>query len=130
MPVILALEATAKIENALSLDDQKMSRFLTTLTKALQTIANYTSAKVGALFDHDGKYYLAIAIVRSDPGHDIKTTIKPYMTYLDPSQYFEMKASKVVFTVRLNPKVKLWIDFDVKNRKTIIKAQQLKKTHG
>ena len=126
MPVLLALEATPKIENAFSLDDQKMSRFLTALRKALQTIANHTSAKVGALFDHDGKYYLAIAIVHSDPGHGTKTTIKPYMTYLDPSQYFEMKVSKVVFSVKLNPKVKLWIEFDVKNRKNVIKAQQLK----
>ena len=124
---MLVLEATPKFENAFSLDDQKMSRFLTALTKALQTIANHTSAKVGALFDHNGKYYLAIAIVRSDPGHGIKTTIKPYMTFLDPSQYFEMKGSKMVFTVRLMPKLKLWVEFEVKNRKNVINAQQLKK---
>ena len=127
MPVMIPLEATPKLGDAFSLDSQRLTSFLTALTKALQSIADHTMAEMGALFDHESKYFLAIAIVRTNPGHHTKTTIKPYMAYLDEPKYFEIKSSKMAFTVRLVSKVNLWMEWNDTAGETIMKAEQLNK---
>ena len=128
VPVMIALEVTPKLQNAFSLDDQNMTPFLTALAKGLKGIADdHISAEVIALFANGDKYHLAIAIVSSDSGHDIKTALKPFMSYLDLSKHFEMRGAKMGFIIRLVEKVNIWVENDAAERKKVIRVQRVKK---
>ena len=131
LPVLLKVNLAASLGKSNLLTNTQLRMMHKALTKILQTIAEHTTAEIATTFQQENmtdQSYLCIVIVRSDPGHDTKLTMKPFMNYLDTEETLQINAGKFVFSTTLTSKVLLWTELDEMTKVWTFKAQNIEKT--
>ena len=112
----------------------QLRKLHTALVGAIKAIAEHSSAEVLATFREEnvtGQNYLSILILRSDPGHDTKTTMLPLMKFIDTGNRVEVNIRKLgLFSAHLTSSVALWTEVDPTSRQWKFVAQDMKMTHN
>ena len=128
MPVLLAVNVTARLDQTKPLTDMSLRKLHNALTKSLQAVAEHTTAEIATTFQPDNAtsgHYLCIVIVRPDTGHGTKIVMKPFTKYLDTDEALTVQVDKYVFTVDLTSKVVLWTGKDEATRARVFHARDM-----
>ena len=113
MPVLLKLKVTVDQDDHLLSADVLLNRLYVAVTKFLQNTVSQITVRIAATLKpmtNETEYYLCLAIVTVDFGHDTKKTLKPFLRYLDSQRYEAITVKKVTFNVRLTHRIHVWID--------------------
>ena len=124
MPVLLKVKITSRSIPSYPLTDAQIRKLHTSLKRTILAITQNTTASIGATFQQENDY-LCIVSVRSDPGHDTKLTMEPFIKYLDTDDKLEVNVGKLAFSVTLTSKIALWKERNETTYATIYKAQDM-----
>ena len=113
LPVLLKMTITTGMDQTDLLTDTQLRKLRTALTKTIESTAEHSTAEIITMFQQENtsnQYYLCEVIVRSDPGHDTKLTMKPLLKYLDTGDKLDVNVGKFVLSAALTSKVVFWTE--------------------
>ena len=111
MPILMKVKLTSKLNTNVTLNERQLKQLQTALTQKVEVEAKHSSAEVILTYRQENirvPSYLSILIMRTDPGHDTKTTLASLMKYLDTDEELEVRARQVPFSAVLTTRIALW----------------------
>ena len=106
---------TAKSDRVEQLTGAQLRKLNTALKTGLETTAIHTTVEIDSTFRQENTSrltYLCVVEAQSHPGHDTKTTMKPFLQYLDTDEALDINIGKLDFSASLTTKAMLWTELD------------------
>ena len=113
MRVFLRLKVEPQASQTLPSTEAKRRKMRVALRKILTTTSKGNDVDIYATFTNTNStrpYYFVIATITSTPGNDIREVTKPFLEYLDDSNFMEIKFDKTNLKARLTNRVDFWYD--------------------
>ena len=118
IPMLLTVKLIPKSGYLQTLATKQIPKYHDTLKKTLHAISANVSIEFIGLFECKADpedYFLSLAVVRSNPGHDTKEVIKPFLNYLDNKGKMEMVVNRKTYSVKLTSRIRLWTWNNLRN---------------
>ena len=122
----LRLKVEPQAGQTLPSTEAKRRKMRIALRKILSTTSKGNDVDIYATFTSTNSsrpYHFVIATVTSTPGNDIKEATKPFLDYLDDSNFMEISFDKTKLMARLTNRVEFWYVQDGTN---FFKAKEIK----
>ena len=127
MRMFLRLKVEPQAGQTLPSTEAKRRKMRLALRKILSTTSKGNDVDIFATFTNTNStrpYHFVIATVTSTPGNDIKEATKPFLDYLDDSNFMDKtKQNKTKLMARLTNRVEFWYVQDGTN---FFKAKEIK----
>ena len=111
---MLKVKVTANSYTTEQLSGAQIRKLNKGLKNSLEATAMNTTAEVYTTFQQGNTScltYLSVVIVESDPKLDIKSTMNPFMRYLDTGEKLDLSVGKLNFSAVLTTKAIIWTEF-------------------
>ena len=128
MPVLLKVKITTRMDQTDLLTEAQLRKLHTALKKTIETTSEHSTSEILTTIQQEnakGQSYLCVVIVRSNPGHDTKLTMKPLLDYLDTGDELEVNVGKLIFSATLTSKVASWTEYNRTTLAWTTKAQDM-----
>ena len=113
VPVVVMAKMKMNSEQPNALTRGQLRKLHASLTGALETITQNTTAEVATTLVQENvttQTYLCIVVVKSDPGFDTKLSMRPFLDYLDTDKALELTVGELSFTTALTTNAKIWVN--------------------
>ena len=110
MPIVLTIKVIPQDGNLTALDDKQITKVHVSLRKQMHHISENISVDFLSMYEIKTEledYFLSLVIVRSNPSHDTKDTMKPFLDYLDQNR-FKLANKPDSYYGKLTSRVRLW----------------------
>ena len=125
MPVLVTIKVLSKSDTPLT--DIKIRKLQESTKRSILSLVDFITISIGATFRLKNDY-LAIGVIRADPGNDTKLTIEPLIEYLDTDKRIEITVGQHTFSATLTTKIALWEEQNKTTYARTYKARDMEKT--